>query len=102
MPASQQVGWMCLQQLSVSGALYRLTASLARSAFSSLTPSNRGFFKVQCTVIHTSFCAAFHGIHSRAFIGPDDNHGSTLCLVHFRFWEIAAAHRGWRPLPRYF
>ena len=46
-PAWEQVGWMCLQQLSVSGALYRLTASLAISAFSSLTPSNRGFFEVQ-------------------------------------------------------
>ena len=42
-----KVGWTCLQQLSVSGALYRLTASLAKSAFSSLTPSNRGFFEVQ-------------------------------------------------------
>ena len=30
-PAWEQVGWMCLQQLSVSGALYRLTASLAKS-----------------------------------------------------------------------
>jgi len=35
-PAWEQVGWMCLQQLSVSVALYRLTASLAKSAFSSL------------------------------------------------------------------
>src|SRR4051812_38696838 len=93
---------MCLQQLSVSGALYRLTASLAESAFSSLTPSNRRFFEVHLDVIRTSFCAAFHGIHSRAFIGPDDNHGSILCLVHFRLREIATAHRGWRPLPRYF
>src|SRR5688500_10288681 len=45
---------MCLQQLSVSGALYRLTASLAISAFSSLTPSNRGFFEVHFDVIRTS------------------------------------------------
>ena len=60
-PAWEQVGWMCLQQLSVSGALYRLIASLAKSAFPSLTPSNRGFIKVHFTVIRTSFCAAFHG-----------------------------------------
>src|SRR3954468_22922247 len=53
-PAWEQVGWMCLQQLSVSGALYRLTASLAKSAFSSLTPSNRGFIKVHFVVIRTS------------------------------------------------
>src|SRR5215210_2656029 len=53
-PAWEQVGWMCLQQLSVSGALCRLTASLAISAFSSLTPSNQGFFEVQRTVIRTS------------------------------------------------
>ena len=61
-PAWERVGWTCLQQLSVSGALYRLTASLAKSAFSSLTPSNRGFFEVQCTVIRTSICAAFMAI----------------------------------------
>src|SRR3954468_10204658 len=53
-PAWEQVGWMCLQQLSVSGALYRLTASLAKSAFSSLTSSNRGFFEVHFDVIPTS------------------------------------------------
>ena len=39
-PAWERVGWTCLQQLGVSGALYRLTASLAKSAFSCLTPSN--------------------------------------------------------------
>ena len=86
----------------ISGALYRLTASLAKSAFSYLTPSNRGFFEVQCTVIRTSICAAFHGYNSRVFIGPDDNHGSPLCLVHFRLQQIAAARQVWRPLPRYF
>jgi hypothetical protein len=101
-PAWEQVGWMCLQQLSVSGALYGLTASLAISAFSSPTPSNRGFFEVQCTVIRTSICAAFHGIHSRVFMGPDKSHGSPLCLVHFLLRPIAAVRRGWRPLPRYF
>ncbi len=90
-PAWEQVGWMCLQQLSVSGALYRLTASLAKSAFFSLTPSNRGFIKVHFIVICTSFCAALHGIHSRVLIGPDDNHGSPLCLVYFRLRQIAAA-----------
>jgi len=101
-PAWGRVGWTCLQQLSVSGALYRLTASLAKSAFSSLTPSNRGFFEVQCTVIRTSICAAFHGLHSRTVSGPDDNHGSPFCLVHFLLRQIAAARPGWRPLPRYF
>jgi hypothetical protein len=53
-PAWERVGWTCLQQLSVSGALYRLIASLAESAFSSLTPSNRGFIEVHFNVIRTS------------------------------------------------
>src|ERR1043165_3601726 len=101
-PAWERVGWTCLQQLSVSGALYRLTASLAKSAFSPLTPSNRDFFEVQCTVIRTSICAAFHGNHSRVFLSPDDNHGSPFCLFHFLLRPIAAARQEWRPLPRYF
>jgi len=101
-PAWERVGWTCLQQLSVSGALYRLTASLAKSAFSSLTSSNRGFFEVQSTVIRTSFCAAFHGTHSRTVIGSDDNHGSPFCLLHFLLQQITAARQGWRRLPRYF
>ena len=33
---------MNLQQLSVSRALYRLTATVAKSSFFSLTPSDRG------------------------------------------------------------
>jgi hypothetical protein len=40
--------------------------------------------------------------NSRAFSGPDDNHGSPLCLVHFLLRPIAAARQEWRPLPRYF
>src|SRR3954465_1221651 len=97
-----KVQWEHSQAVVEVGAAGRLTASLAKSAFSSLTPSNRGFFEVQRTVIRTSFCAAFHGTHSRVFMGPDDNHGSPLCLVHFLLRPIAAAHRAWRPLPRYF
>src|SRR4051812_45410598 len=93
---------MCLQQLSVSGALYRLTASLAKSAFSSLTPSIRGFFEVQCTVIRTSICAAFHGSNSRVFVGPDNNHGSPLCLVHLLLRRVAATLQEWHRLPRHF
>src|SRR6188472_4064500 len=59
-PAWEQVGWLCPQQLSVSGALYRLTASLAISTFPPLTTSNRGFFEVHFDVIRTSICAASH------------------------------------------
>src|SRR5215213_2648915 len=54
-PAWESVLPLCLEQLRVSGALYRLTASLAESAFSSFNPSNRGFFEVHFRVIHTSF-----------------------------------------------
>jgi hypothetical protein len=83
---------MCLQQLSVSGALYRLTASLTKSAFSSLTPSNRGFIEVQCTGIRTSFCAAFHGLHSRTVIsGPDETMG--VHFASFIFHSVGAPPR---------
>ena len=100
-PAWEQVGWMCLQQLSVSGALYRLTASLAKSAFSSLTPSNRGFFEVQCTVIRTSICAASHGINPQRLdeVAGPVNHGSPDCLTLFHHPRSGAAHRLSSPSP---
>src|SRR5437879_2059782 len=56
-PAWEQVEWPCLQQLGVSGALYRLTASLATSTFSSMTASKGGFIKVHFQGIRTSISA---------------------------------------------
>ena len=78
-PAWEQVGWMCLQQLSVSGALYRLTASLAISAFSSLTPLIEVFSRYISMSFVPRFCAAFHGLFQQGCAGPNrlpHNHGS--------------------------
>ena len=79
-PAWEASGWLCLQRFSVSGALYRLTASLAISSFSSLNPSNRGLIEVHFTGICTSFCAASHGHFQRlAQRGRAPIHGSSDC-----------------------
>ena len=70
---------MCLQQLSVSGALYRLTASLAKSAFSSLTPSNRGFFEVH---LHCHSYLVLRGIPWPFTAGSFSGRATTMG-VHF-------------------
>ena len=75
---------MCLQRLSVSGALYRLTASLAISSFSSLTASNRGLIEVHFTGICTSFCAASHGHFQRlARKGEPQSMGVPVVFIFF-------------------
>jgi hypothetical protein len=86
-PAWEDVTSTCLQRLSVSGASFRLSTSLAASAFCPFTSSNRGFFEVHPLGICTPFCTASHD--SKLSVSPApataQSHGSPhpcLLLLH--------------------
>jgi hypothetical protein len=83
---------MCLQQLSVSGALYRLAASLAESAFSSLTPLIEVFSRYISLSFVPRLSAASHGRFSSARSSLDELQLMGVLLV-FTFLTLGRRSR---------